>query len=345
MTANIQQINNCFSEQLAEQLALLISNSDWKYGWKSNHSMGYSHWNKDFTKFGATNGIDVSNRLQHTELQQAWDYLKTNYFPDATLLRCYANAHTFGVEGYPHTDSIRPSDQTIVVYLNKEWRREWGGETIIYNNDNIEHAEMPKFNKGLIFPGNQWHVAKAPSRICPALRMTLMFKISLEKDPIRDTIQEFLMKLDTHNTKHTKNNLMNHLLRTYDLLKKYGFSQNICSAGAMHSIFGTNVFKTKTLDITQRELVEAVIGVNATNLVELFSAIDRPASLEQALIDNSLILNTTSGSTINVDQPTFDSLCAIEALNLYEQSCLTKYTALNAFFLHKRLENDVGRND
>jgi hypothetical protein len=138
---------------------------------------------------------------------------------------------------------------------------------------------------------------------------------------------------------------MNHLLRTYDLLKKYGFSQNICSAGAMHSIFGTNVFKTKTLDITQRELVEAVIGVNATNLVELFSAIDRPASLEQALIDNSLILNTTSGSTINVDQSTFDSLCAIEALNLYEQSCLTKYTALNAFFLHKRLENDVGRND
>lgn len=332
----IQQIDNCFSDELADQLNLLISNSDWKYGWRSNNNMGYGHWNKDFTNAGSSNGIDVERRLNYIELQQAWNHLKNNYFPDATLLRCYANSHTFGVEGYPHTDSLRSCDYTTVIYLNKNWRREWGGETIIYKGDNIEHAEIPKFNKALIFPGNKWHVAKAPSRICPDLRITLMFKFSLEKDLLRNKIQEFLIHLGADNIKHNNSNLFNHLLRTYDLLKKHRCSDVVCSAGALHSIFGTNIFKTKTLDITQRELVERIIGSDATNLVELFSILDRPHAVELALLTNTLTLNTNDGITKTVDQKTFDNLCIMEAMNLYEQSSLSKYPGLHQWFLNNK---------
>ena len=336
MENNIQQIENCFPVELADQLNLLISNSDWKYGWRSNNSMGYGHWNKDFTRAGPSNGLDVENKVKHSELQQAWSHLKNNYFPNATLLRCYANSHTFGVEGYPHTDSLRTCDYTAVVYLNKTWRREWGGETMIYNDNVITHAEIPKFNKALIFPGSQWHVAKSPSRICPDLRITLMFKFSLEQDLLRNKIQEFLIYLGADKIKHNSSNLFSHLLRTYDLLKKHGCSDVVCSAGALHSVFGTNIFTTKTLDITQRELVVRMIGSEATDLVELFSTLDRPNTLELALLTNTLTLNTNDGTTKTVDQKTFDNLCIMEAMNLHEQSSLAKYPGLHQWFLDNK---------
>lgn len=338
---HIQQIDNCFPDDLANELNLLISNSDWKYGWRSNNTMGYGHWNMDFTKAGPSNGIDVERRVKPVELQKAWNHLKNNYFPEATLLRCYANSHTFGVEGYPHTDSLRSCDYTAVVYLNKSWRREWGGETILYKDDDIEHAEIPKFNKVLIFPGNQWHVAKAPSRICPDLRLTLMFKFSVEKDLLRNKIQEFLIYLGADKIKHNKGNLFSHLLRTYDLLKEHGCSEVVCSAGALHSIFGTNIFTTKTLDITQRSLVENIIGADATNLVELFSKLNRPNTLEIALLSNTLTLNTNDGTIITVDQNTFDNLCIMEAMNLQEQSSLSKYPGLHQWCLDNK--KDMGK--
>ena len=331
----IKQIDNCFSDDLADQLNLLVANSNWHYGWRSNPAIGHGHWNKDFANVNLLNGIDVENKLEHSALQEAWNYLKNNHVTNATLIRCYANSHTFGVEGYPHTDSVRLCDYTAVVYLNKSWRREWGGETIIYNGNQIEHAEIPKFNKVLIFPGSKWHVAKAPSRICPDLRITLMFKFSLEQDPLRNNIQEFLTDLGADKIGHNSSNLMNHLIRTYDLLKKYGHSDLICSAGALHSIFGTNVFKTKMLDINQRSLVESIIGTNATDLVELFSSLNRPNTLELALLTNGLKVATNDGSVKTLNQETLDNLCAIETMNLHEQSSLVKHPELHKWFVSK----------
>ena len=334
-THAIKQIDNCFPYDLADKLNLLITNGDWHYGWRSNPALGFGHWNKDFANVNILNGVDVENKLEHPELQEAWNYLKVNHFPNATLVRCYANSHTFGVEGYPHTDSLRLCDYTAVVYLNKLWWREWSGETIIYNGNQIEHAEIPAFNKVLIFPGSQWHVAKAPSRICPELRITLMFKFSLEQDPLRNAIQECLNNLGADKIKHNNSNLMNHLLRTYDLLKKYGHSDLVCSAGALHSIFGTNAFTTKILDINQRSLVESIIGAAATDLVELFSSLNRPNSLELALLTNSLKVTTIDGTVKTLDQATFDNLCAIESMNLHEQSLLVAHPELYKWFFSK----------
>jgi hypothetical protein len=101
-------------------------------------------------------------------------------------------------------------------------------------------------------------------------------------------------------------------------------------------VFGTNIFTTKTLDITQRELVVRMIGSEATDLVELFSTLDRPNTLELALLTNTLTLNTNDGTTKTVDQKTFDNLCIMEAMNLHEQSSLAKYPGLHQWFLDNK---------
>ena len=120
----IQRIQNCLPEPLLTEITNFIHNANWKYGWNSNGNMGFSHWNFNISKTGSENGLDISNHISGPA-SDVWKYLQSTYFPNTVLLRCYANAHTYGIEGYPHTDSKRSHGMTIVLYLNKTWKREW----------------------------------------------------------------------------------------------------------------------------------------------------------------------------------------------------------------------------
>jgi len=336
---SIAQIPNIFPEELAEQLLIYVNNVPWHYGWASNKAMGYSHWNFDFAKADQDNGLDVADRLPPI-LSLAWKYLQKEHLGEQDLLRCYTNAHTFGVEGYPHTDSRRDSDETIVVYLNPEWRREWGGETMVYDSFNpskIVHAELPQFNRALRFFGDQTHTARSVSRICPTLRMTLMFKFAPKNvDPTRNKIQKFLMEVKANEINHSNGTLMKHLLLTYDAIKANGWDDTLACAGGLHSIFGTNIFKTQTITPDQRDQVVDIIGEEATRLVELFRDVKRPATLEQALANKTTTVEMNAGGARILDLKDLNSLCVIEAANLADQGSLKNYPNICKFLKNNR---------
>jgi hypothetical protein len=260
-----------------------------------------------------------------------WEYIEANYYPGARIIRCYANGHTYGVEGYPHTDTIRKGEKTLIVYLNKTWKRDWGGETVFYEGDQVLHAELPKFNKAVGFDGTILHVAKGVTRVCPNLRTTLMFKF-LTKDAIdlvRDQLQEFLSTVKADEATHSSNNLSGHLLRTYDYLKGAKQSQDVCNAGAIHSVFGTNAFQwNNRLSYEDQPRIAAVAGTRAVRLAELFSKIPRPGILESSMGEFNGKLITLDGGQVAVSQEDFDALCAVEAANLHDQQALGPYPKL-----------------
>lgn len=328
----ISTIAQTFPEDLLKEVSDYISTVPWKYGWASNRGIEFTHWNHSFAPGSAINGLDISDKLPPVILR-AWNFLKVNYLGDQVLLRCYTNSHTYGVEGYPHTDSKRSVDKTLLVYMNKEWKREWGGETTVYDGDDIIHAELPKYNKALIFPGAQVHQARSVTRICPAQRITLMFKYAPRGVDIqRDNIQRALTAVGAEKIKHSGRNLFTHLLNVYDTLKAQGYGPTICGAGGLHSIFGTNAFTKQTLGPEQRDIVVKIIGEEATRLVELFRDIKRPSTLESALKNHTTTVKTNSGQQLTLTQDELNSLCAIEAANLSDQKCLAKYPLLKSKF-------------
>lgn len=324
-----------FEKFLSDDIIKLVSNDierrGWKYGWRSNPALGYAHWNNDFANVMTENGLDIANKLS-APYSTAWEYIKENYFPEHSLIRCYSNAHTYGIEGYPHTDSKRTEDLTLVVYLNKRWERAWGGETMVYKGNKIEHAEIPVYNNAVAFPGNAWHVARGVTRICPSLRLTLMFKLTLGQDELRNNIQEFLVNLGANKINHKTTSLAGHLLSTYDLLKLAGRDSDTCSAGAVHSIFGTNVFKGNPLTENDQARVSAVVGERATQLALIFSKIKRPSTLEVSLGKTTAFLDLTDGGTVEVNKQDLESLCAIECANLFDQQELAKFHSLQFFW-------------
>jgi hypothetical protein len=329
---SINKLEKVFPDDLLKTVSDYIAKVPWHYGHASNRSIEFTHWNHSFAKGSAENGLDISDKLPEPILR-AWNHLKVNYFGDQTLLRCYTNSHTYGVEGYPHTDSKRAVDHTLVIYMNKEWLREWGGETTVYNDYDIQHAELPKYNRGLIFPGTAVHQARSVTRICPAQRITLMFKFAPKGcDLQRDNIQRLLETVGADKIKHSGRNLMTHLLNVYDILKAAGYGPTVCGAGGLHSIFGTNAFKTQTLGPEHRDYVVKSIGEEATRLVELFKKIKRPSTLESALKNATTTVETNDGQQLILTQDELNSLCAIEAANLSDQKCLAKYPLLKGKF-------------
>lgn len=159
-------------------------NVRWQFGWPQGTSDPFSHWNIDFLRAPLKSQLNVENQLFDREdlaaVADVWRALKAGPMRGHYLLRCYANAHTFGVEGHPHTDIVDASQVdnfTAVVYLNPVWKKEWAGELVLFNaSGDTLCAIQPKAGRAALIPGDIVHAARGVSRQCPAVRVCIAFK-------------------------------------------------------------------------------------------------------------------------------------------------------------------------
>jgi hypothetical protein len=215
------------------------------------------------------------------------------------------------VEGYPHMDSVRSNETTAVVYLNKEWFREWGGETVFYEGDEIIEGVVPKFGRLVTFPSNIVHVARAVSRVCPVNRITLVLKSRHPNDDDQLVrLEQFLFEIKANTKKHKHGSLLEHLIRTYDLLRSKNAPPEVCLAGGLHAAYGTSAFHDVCL--RDHHLIENTFGKTVENLVHTFSTLqNRTQQIER------------SGSI---------ELKLMEAANLTDQYLLKEGTPLEIFW-------------
>lgn len=319
------------TKELDKALAY-IDKANWSYGWPSNTNMPYGHWNVDFTRTPKNNPTDVTALLS-PEIAPIWSHVNKQFFNgQARLVRSYANRHTFGTEGYIHTDTNRKEDQTCVIYMDKEWKADWGGETAFYDKDitEIVKATIPKYGRVVVFPGDIPHCAKPISRICPKVRTTLMFKVTIDPKAVyqsEELLTEFLTEIGANALPHKRGSLADHLLRTYHLLKAVGAGDILALAGGLHSVYGTNAFKNNLLKDGNR-LIATRFGSEVDRLVRLFSVQDRPNTLENP--DGSL------------DDLDLFLLRCIECANLQDQAELTAEVYPNLHTFAKQFGNYKG---
>jgi SM-20-related protein len=301
----------------------VLKTASWSYGWRSNTDIKYGHWNYDITNTDKNNPTDASDRLPDM-FKEVWNSLNEKVFLDkAIVTRCYANRHTFGTEGYIHTDTKRLEDFTVVIYMDEHWEADYGGETVFYDKDKtiIVNAVLPKYGRVVIFPGNMPHRASPLSRTYDGVRTTLMFKVSIDPKALYESetlLNQFLADIGADKRAHKNGTLANHLIRVFHLLKSSGFNDILSLAGGLHSVYGTNAFKDKVLEKSDT-IIKNTFGSEVDRLVRMFSEIDRPNCLENP-----------DGSLSDVD---LFLMRAIECANLYDQGELNpkKYPNLCKF--------------
>jgi hypothetical protein len=126
---------------------------------------------------------------------------------------------------------------------------------------------------------------------------------------------DFLYKKNCHGIKHSHSNFFNHLIGTFNILKKWRQPENLCIAGMFHNIYGNNYFDPN-LNVTREEITD-LVGKDIENIVYRFVNCDR--SKINDTDDNELIILNLANS---LDQ---NKLFIVED-NLYdEKSCKNIY--------------------
>lgn len=179
---------------LQEQLAALVERPIWRFGWRSNGSQDrYCFWHAHFAGRDGKSRNDCAQELADNPnavaVSALWTFLEENVLQGHEPLRVYANGHTYGIEGYVHTDSSDEDNYfTTIYYAHRVWRKNWSGEILFFSreDDEIIQAVLPRPGRLVSFPGAIPHKAQAPSRECPELRVSIVVKSQLAKGRASD---------------------------------------------------------------------------------------------------------------------------------------------------------------
>lgn len=312
-----------------KELLNVLDNTSYTSGWKSNKRTDpHGHWNKNYVegvKSGSSNLAEVSNNIPELQ-KRIWKNLKDRYnLHDMVLLRCYVNAHTYGVDGYIHSDSHRDDEWTVVTYMNETWDPNWAGETILVDDNNeIVKSILPKRNRAIIFPGKMKHAARGVSRMCHELRRTFMFKFRAKRDDDFEKLSNFLISVGANKHKHSRGSLHDHLVRNYSILKDKECDKDLCLAAGLHSIFGTNAFSKTVLSHDQSDLIRDNFGEKAESLALMFGMIERPKTLEtpEEIAEDHVMVLMRNGDIHPISKSMFRDLRVMECANLIDQKGL-----------------------
>ncbi|EXU76228.1 2OG-Fe(II) oxygenase [Erwinia mallotivora] len=242
----IKVADNQFDDDvLSDTLDIINNKARWEFGSLSDREgFSYGHWEQTLLHVNPRNQDDKQHLLQQNPdfapINKIWEVLEANWLPGHKLVRCYVNAHTYGIEGYPHTDSRTPGHFTTLIYLNQDWCPEWAGETVFFDHaGDIIHSVLPSYGRMAIFDGLIPHAARSVSRRCPELRQTLVLKSFLK--PQESELEIAARKLiDSCNNSEPNTygyKIADHSLGLHTILKNNDANQQVLSASLFYLLY------------------------------------------------------------------------------------------------------------
>ena len=152
--------------------ALCVCSDNWRFGQKSNNDTVYPMWFQGYyDTFRSQYKPGIPEKIVEVG-DRFIDLIGEEY----CLVRNMLAGNTFGQDGDIHDDWPTAGESiTGVLYLNRRWEDNWGGETLVYNNDNTSEVVISKFEAGklITFDGSNPHIGKGPQRACGELRCIL----------------------------------------------------------------------------------------------------------------------------------------------------------------------------
>ena len=141
----------------------------WFFGQKSNNDTVYPMWGQGFYDGFKGEYKEDTNQWIREVGDRFMDICGDEY----VMVRSMLAGNTFGQDGDIHDDWLVPGESlTGVLYLNRRWEDNWGGETVVYAREDRNQVEISKFEAGklIVFDGSNPHIGKGPQRACGELR-------------------------------------------------------------------------------------------------------------------------------------------------------------------------------
>lgn len=184
MDAKLEILDDVVPASLARSIADLLGQPIWKFGHQSNGSRDrFSFWSTKFAGGDGNSRVSCLGELSKSEafapILGLWEMLERTLLVGHEPLRVYANAHTYGSEGYVHVDNQDTENYfSTIYYAHPTWLANWAGDLAFYDVERCDTVAsiFPKPGRVVSFPGYIPHCVRAPSRDCPEIRLSLVFK-------------------------------------------------------------------------------------------------------------------------------------------------------------------------
>ena len=162
----VEVFDNVLMEDTREGLYMFSSSTDYQIGWgdvSTFETRQYPCLHHTFTKKEWETSKFIPS-ICNGKLIEAIDGL---VFDSATINLSFPSSVQF-----PHTHG---DCKVLVYYINPDWRNEFYGETIFYNETMSEASKtvLYKPNRAILFDGNTPHSIRPSSHIAPQYRFTL----------------------------------------------------------------------------------------------------------------------------------------------------------------------------
>mgnify|MGYP000462866218 FL=1 len=113
--------------------------------------------------------------------------------------------------------------------------------------------------------------------------------------------------------------LIDHLVGTQALLKKWNASPILQDAGLYHAAYGTAGFSKNLVSLEQRDMISGIIGKKAEEIVYLYCSCDREYFWPQfSHIDNPVFRNRFTDQQYQLSQRQLLDFCELTAANELE---------------------------
>jgi hypothetical protein len=168
VTHSIQYLDDVVSAETHEAICAKLEISSWQFGHGSVAEQARPFWKMILDQDAITDRIWAEAKPACETLADA----------ELMVLRQYANGHTYGQGGMPHTDDTRDGSYTLLYYPMREWHTQWAGETVFYGpKGEVSHSVTPKPRRAVLFDARIPHAGLAPSQAFKGLRKTVAFKL------------------------------------------------------------------------------------------------------------------------------------------------------------------------
>jgi len=135
-----------------------------------------------------------------------------------------------------------------------------------------------------------------------------------------DIIFDKLKRYNLEGFSHTDFGLIGHLKGTYEILKNWKCSDELCMAGLCHSIYGTESYRKDPIDLSERDNIRSIIGEESERIAYLFGAHVKDSLWENLdRVENFRIFDRLESKEVSIERRDLQDLITLTLANWLEQ--------------------------
>jgi len=192
---NIKVYDNVLSFNDALIVEEQCLDNDYTIGWKDTPQ------SEDRFLHSSWDGRDWANAAQSGEITHFLNILGSSQpftkldgrIVTRSVINCNTIADSMSVHNHIGSD-------VMLYYVNREWKPEWGGETVFYDESGKEIIYTSPYvpNRMILFAGELPHRYNPPSRVAPKYRFSIstFFERTSEEEPTEEEPKSSVNKPD-----------------------------------------------------------------------------------------------------------------------------------------------------